>query len=120
LVLSTVAIAFLGSPEIGSAYVMVVPSPANALPVPTATFSLPLLRIGAGDPHNRPVTSLWVALVWLSIAAIPIAVATWTVRAPSTNAALVRWVAGYGVFLPYVVIIVLMVLVGLALPIACM
>jgi hypothetical protein len=47
-------------------------------------------------------------------------VATWTVRAPSTNAALVRWVAGYGVFLPYVVIIVLMVLVGLALPIACM
>jgi len=120
LVTATVAFAFFGCPEIGSAYVMVVNSAGSELPRLTAVVSVPLLRIGPGDAHERPVTKTWVALVWFFLALSPIAVAAWTLRAPTLELALARWAAGYSLYVPFVCGIAMVVLVGLALPIACM
>jgi hypothetical protein len=116
----TVGIAFVGAPEVGSAYLMMMKSVGNHFSILTEAVSLPLLRIQAGDPHNRPITLIWVWAVWFVLFAIPLISALWSARAETFEQAIARWISGMSVFGALAVLIVVSVVIGLALPLACM
>lgn len=115
-----VGVGFFAAPEIGSAYLMIVGSTGNDLPALTAALSIPLLRIGPDDPHERPVTKPWVGFVWFLLGFSPAILATWAFRASTMEDALARWVAGLSIYMPCFGAVALAVIAGLALPMACM
>jgi len=120
LLTAVVGFAFLASAEIGSAYLMVVRPAGPELPMLTAAVSIPLLRIAPGDPHRRPVTRPWVALVWGLLLGAPSLVAAWSLRGRSLETSVARWIACLGIYVPLACGVILTILLGLALPLACM
>lgn len=121
-VLSTAAVtvAFFGGPEVGSAYLITTGAEGKELPRLTVRFSLPLLRIDSASAHERPVTTTWVAIVWLVLLAAPASLAVWSLRAGSPETVVTRWAAGNLVLLPAACLLVVAAVVGLVLPFACL
>ena len=112
--------AFLAAPELGSAYKGLIGPLGSDLPRPTVDVALPLLRVAPGGPHQEAVTSPAAAVAWLLVVFGPWAGFAWTFRAPDVPTALARWVVALSIYLPFVAAVVSVVLLGLALPFACL
>jgi hypothetical protein len=119
-----VSIAAFGlAPEMGSAYLMLLRNPqsqAPALPVLTESVSLPLLRVRPPDPHDRPVTAPWVAIVWGVVLVLPGLSALSVIRATDVAQALPRYVLLQSLWFTTMALLVSFVVGGLALALACM
>jgi MFS-type transporter involved in bile tolerance (Atg22 family) len=112
--------AFAAAPYIGSAYLMVMNGVGNQWPVLTSKLALPLLRVNLGNPCNIPVTGLWVAGVWLLIILSPwcILIRSWHSRTLEDCQA--GWVSGMAIYLPVLCGIMVAVISGLAVSLACL
>jgi hypothetical protein len=50
----------------------------------------------------------------------PLGIAAWSIRASTLESSMARWIAGFAIYVPILALIVLVVLTGLALPLACL
>jgi hypothetical protein len=120
LATASVAVAFAACPEAGSAYLRLVGRAGTALPLLTDRVALPLLRVTPGQPHDRPHTVAWAALVWALLAAGPPLVLGWSLRARRLDECVARWVAGMSAHLALAALVAAVVVAGLVLPLACL
>lgn len=121
--LFTSALAFSFAPEVGSAFLMVMRAPKDpdlSLPLLTRNVALPLLRVQAPDPHNRPVTVLWARLVWGVVLLIPPLSAALMVWSSDTRKELPRYFLLQLSWLTLCALLFVLVTAGLALPMACL
>lgn len=108
--------AFLAAPEAGWLYTRLVAPAGTALPVPTASVALALLRVAPGGAPHEATTSPGAAAVWALLLLAPWAILAFALRAPDVPSAVARWVAAWSVWLPVVAALAAAVLVGLLLP----
>jgi len=120
LVTAAVAVAFLGGPEAGSAYLRTTGIEGKELPRLTDEFSLPLLRIASASAHDRPVTTPWAAIVWAILLVCPASIAVWSFRAGSPEATVTKWAAGNLVYAQLAFLLLAIVFLGLVLPFVCL
>jgi hypothetical protein len=79
-----------------------------------------MMRVTPGDPHNRPHTTFWAGVVWGFLILAPPSILVLTARAKTLEHAMARWVAGMSLFLAITVFLAAFVVIGLALPFACL
>jgi hypothetical protein len=103
--------------DIGSAYLMQW-KPTALFPDLTQDVALPLLRIGPHDPHERPVTQMWVWAVWMALMMIPAATAGSVLFSRSLEVANSRFSLGIITFATLLFGVVSVIVVGLAVPYA--
>lgn len=120
LLVAVALVCFFGGPGVGSAYLGFTQTAGMEFPLLTKYVSLPMLRIDAASAHDRPVDKPWGTLVWALLGLTPVALAGWAVRSSSTETVVIRWVVGLSLYLPFVFLVVAIVVVGLAIPIACL
>lgn len=120
LLTAAVLFAFLGGPEIGSAYLLSTGLAGVDLPNLTANVALPLLRIDASSAHERPINRPWALFVWVLLFVTPALVLTWALNGPTPESTVARWIVGHSVYLPIAILVSIVVVVGLALPFACL
>jgi hypothetical protein len=116
LVSGVAAVAFLAAPEAGGLYARLVAPAGTALPVPTASVALPLLRVAPGGAPHEATTSTGAAAVWALLLLAPWAILAFALRASDVPSAVARWVSAWSVWLPVVAAMAAAVLVGLLLP----
>jgi hypothetical protein len=114
------ATCFVAAPEVGSAYNMATKPLGDKLPMLTKAYSLPMLRVEPGDPHERPVTKLWALVLWALFLAGPAIIAAWSLCGQNGEQAVTRWVMGLSLFLPVLMFAAVIAVVGLVLPFTCM
>jgi hypothetical protein len=115
-----VFLTFTAADSVGSAYNMRVRGLGDALPVLTQSVALPLLRVRAGDPHNRPVTEWWVWLVWLTLFCLPAVTAVACLRARTPEAEVRRFVLGFAATVTFAVGTACIIALALVTPFACL
>lgn len=113
-----IVLAYLTGPYIGSACLMIVKGAGDALPSLTKNVALPLLRVGLGNQLEQPFTGGWPAAVWLLVCLAPWAALFWAQRAPRLDQALARWILGLTLYGTVLAGLVVVVIAGLAMPIA--
>jgi hypothetical protein len=111
-------LAYLTAPQLGSVYLALVAPFGNELPMMTSGFSLPMLRVHPAEPSLMPIDAGWVSVVWGAIIMTPIVIMLWSITAPNMADSLVRWSAGFMLYLPAVLCLAIAIILGLLISLA--